>query len=285
MRFQPLSCFASDASQKGRDVEAHLAVDLAGGRTTIRRQRVGYPLHVTRGFYLDAARPDLLTLYLQSASGGLYAGDQLKLDVSVAANAAFHLTTQAATVVHDGRETGSRQRQSISIESGAFCAVASDPYVLFPGANLELETAITVAEDAVLFLADGFAVHDPRQTGRTFAQFSSRQRIVRPDGRLLLQDIGRLHGDELRSGALGTMAAAATVLIIAPADRLPAMAVMEEAADRLGCLAGASVAPNNAGQVMRIVAPDGGTLARALEAAFHAASRAALGVDLARRRK
>ena len=285
MRYQPLSCFASDASQKGRDVEAYLAVELAGGRTTLRRQRVGYPLHVTRGFYLDAARPDLLTLYLQSASGGLYAGDRLKLDVSVGANAAFHLTTQAATVVHDGRNTGSRQRQSLAVESGAFCAVASDPYVLFPGANLELETLATVADDAVLFLADGFAIHDPRSMGRTFAQFASRQRIVRPDGRLLLQDIGRLRGEELRNGSLGAMAAAATILVVAPPDRLPAMAALEEAADSLGCLAGASAAPNNAGQVMRILAPDGGTLARALEAAFHVASSAALGVDLARRRK
>jgi urease accessory protein len=282
MRFQPLSCFDSSA---GRDVEAHLAVDLAGGRTTLRRQHVGYPLHVTRGFHLDAARPDLLTLYLQSASGGLYAGDRLALDVCVGANAAFHLTTQAATVVHDGRDVGSRQRQSINVESGAFCALASDPYVLFPGAMLDLETVATVAEDAVLFLSDGFAIHDPRDSGRTFAQFASRQRILRPDGRLLLHDAGRIGGDALRDGALGNMAAAATILVIAPADRLPEMSVMEEAADRLGCLAGASLAPNGAGQVMRILAPDGGTLTRALEAAFHVASRAALGVDLARRRK
>jgi urease accessory protein len=272
-------------NSSGRDVESHLAVDLAGGRTTLRRQRVGYPLHVTRGFHLDAARPDLLTLYLQSASGGLYAGDRLALDVSVGTNAAFHLTTQAATVVHDGRDTGSRQRQSLVVGSGAFCALASDPYVLFPGADLTLETVATVAADAVLFLADGFAIHDPSKTGRVFAQFSSRQRILRPDGRLLLQDAGRIGGDQLRNGALGAMAAAATILTIAPADKLPAMAAMEEAADRLGCLAGASLAPNGAGQVVRILAPDGGTLARALEAAFHVASRAALGTDLARRRK
>jgi urease accessory protein len=282
MRFQPLSSFAFDPKW---DVEAELAVDFAGGRTTLRRQRVGYPAHMTRGFYLDAERPDLLTVYLQSASGGLYAGDRLKLDVSVGANAAFHLTTQAATVVHDGRAAGSRQRQSVTVGSGAFCAMASDPYVLFPGANLELETVATVAEDAVVFLADGFAVHDPRNAGRMFARFSSRQRICRPDGRLLLQDYGRIAGDELRAGSLGTMEAAATILIIAPERKLPEIALMEEATGRLGCLAGASVAPNGAGQVIRILAPDGGTLARALEAAFHVASRAALGVDLARRRK
>lgn len=282
MRFQPLSSFKSNL---GRDVEAHLAVDLAGGRTTLRRQHVGYPLHVTRGFYMDAARPDLMTLYLQSASGGLYAGDRLALNVSVGANAAFHLTTQAATVVHDGRDIGSRQRQTINVESGAFYALGSDPYVLFPGAHLELETVATVAEDAVLFLSDGFAIHDPRDSGRSFAQFASRQRILRPDGRLLLLDAGRICGDELHNGALGNMAAAATILIIAPPDKLPAMTAIEEAADQFGCLAGVSLAPNGAGQVMRILAPDGGTLTRALEAVFHVAGHAALGVDLARRRK
>src|SRR5258707_15753555 len=112
----------------GREARAWIGVDVAGGRTVIRRQHVGYPLHVTRGFYLDTERPDLLTLYLQSASGGLYAGYRLKLDVSVGANAAFHLTNQAATVVNDGRDAGSRQRQSGTVEGGEFCAVASDPY-------------------------------------------------------------------------------------------------------------------------------------------------------------
>jgi urease accessory protein len=36
---------------------------------------------------------------------------------------------------------------------------------------------------------------------------------------------------------------------------------------------------------MRLLAPDGGTLVRGIEVAFHVASRAALGVELAPRRK
>jgi urease accessory protein len=282
MRSLPLSSSAFDS---GRRAEAHLAADLAGGRTMLRRQHVGYPFHVTRGFYLDAARPDLLTLYLQSASGGLYAGDRLKLDVAVAANAAFHLTTQASTVVHHGRESGALQRQSITVGPGAFCAIASDPYVLFPGADLCLDTIATVAEDAVLFMADGFAVHDPRQTGRPFASFSSRQRILRPDGRVLLLDRGSIRGDEVGDGVLGDVAAVATVVLIAPPGKLPDVGTFGQIVDGCGCLSGASPAPNQAGLVMRILAPDGGTLARGLEAAFHVAGRAALGSDLARRRK
>jgi len=287
MRFQPPSSFASSSREPGpgRDVEAHLAVDVAGGRTTLRRQRVGYPLHMTRGFYLDAERPDLLTIYLQSASGGLYAGDRLKLDISVGADAAFHITTQAATVVHDGRADGARQRQCVTVGRRAFCAIASDPYVLFPGADLELDTVATVADDAVLFLTEGFAMHDPRHAGRAFAQFCSRLKIVRPDGRLLLRDIGRIGGDDVSGGALGTMTAAASILVIARPDRLPSLEEMEQSADSCGSVSGCSVAPNGAGLVMRILAPDGGALARAMEAAFLVAGRAALGVDLARRRK
>lgn len=282
MRSLQQSC---SGSETGRSLNAALIVDHAGGRSILRRQHIGYPLHITRGFYLDTVRPDLLTLYLQSASGGLYAGDRINLDVSVGADAAFHMTTQAATIVHDGRDSGAVQRQHVTVETGAFCALTSDPYVLFPGADLTLETDAVVAEDAVLCLADGFAVHDPKARARPFARFESRLTVSRPGGRLLMKDLGAIDGDELRDGALGQMVAAANLVLIAPSDRLPASAEMEQAADRCGALAGCSSAPNGAGLVMRILAPDGGALARALDAAFHVAAGAALGVTLARRRK
>ena len=43
----------------------------------------GSPTRFTRHapFYLDPARPDLATLYLQSASGGLYRGDRVALSI------------------------------------------------------------------------------------------------------------------------------------------------------------------------------------------------------------
>jgi hypothetical protein len=50
-------------------VEASLHFGHGGARTVLTRQRVPYPFHVTRSFYLDQARPDLATLYLQSAAG------------------------------------------------------------------------------------------------------------------------------------------------------------------------------------------------------------------------
>ncbi|MFO1108095.1 MAG: urease accessory protein UreD [Bradyrhizobium sp.] len=278
----PLSSSVLDA---GQAADARLAAEFAGGRTTLRRQHIGYPLHVTRGFYLDRGRPDLLTLYLQSASGGLYSGDRLRLEVAVGANAALHLTTQAATVVHDGQNAASTQEVRISVATGAFCAISSDPYVMFPGANLSLDTVAVVADGAVLFIADGIALHDPKGMGRSFRQYAGRQRVLRPDGRLLVQDSGRITGEQLLKGPLGTLAATATALLIAPLDKLPSLESLVEAADSCGCMAGASDTPNQAGRVMRILAPNGGALVRAMESAFHVAARAALGVELSRRRK
>ncbi len=280
----PRSCFEPDA---GRKAEVLLVAELAGGRTILRRQHVGYPFHITRAFQLDRMRPDLATLYLQSTSGGLYAADRLALEVTVGAGAALNLTTPASTVVHDGREEGSLMRHVVTVRDKAFCAIISDPYILFPGADLHIATTATVADDGILIVAEGFAVHDPHRRGGTFARFSAETEIMRPDGRRLVIDRGGICGNDLSGNcdALGGMRAACSVLVIAPPDRLAGIAEIEAAADRCGCLAGVSAAPNGAGLAMRLLAPDGGTLVRGIAAAFHVASRAALGVELAPRRK
>jgi urease accessory protein len=173
------------------------------------------------------------------------------------------------------------------VNDSAFCAVISDPYVLFPGANLHIATTATVAVGATLIMAEGFATHDPHGRGGAFTRFSTDTCIMRPDGKLMMCDRGHVGGDDLFAscGALGGMTAAGSVLMIAAPDRLADIAKIEAAADACGCLAGVTAAPNQAGLAMRFLAPDGGTLIRGIEAAFHLAARAALGVDLAPRRK
>ena len=42
-----------------------------GGRSFVASQFVTYPFHLTRGFHLDVALPEVATLYMQSSSGGL----------------------------------------------------------------------------------------------------------------------------------------------------------------------------------------------------------------------
>jgi urease accessory protein len=120
-----------------------------------------------------------------------------------------------------------------------------------------------------------------------FRRYANELRIERPDGSLLLLDRGALRGSDLQGAfdALGGARAAASVVVIAPADRLPLPEQIEAEVDRMGCFAGVSTAPNESGLVVRITAPDGGGLTRGITAAFHAITQSVLGGPLSPRRK
>ncbi len=103
------------------------------GVSYIGRQRVGYPFHITRPFMLDTAPAGALTLYLQSVSGGIYDGEDLRLDLTADENAEAHVTTQAATIVHRTPQWGARQSTTIDAAPGALLEYLPDPLILFPG--------------------------------------------------------------------------------------------------------------------------------------------------------
>lgn len=295
----------------GRWATARLDFAVGGGRTVLARQHVPYPVHVTRPFRLDAALPGLATLYLQSASGGLYRGDDVGLEVDVGAAAAVHLTTQAATVVHDGRRVGARQRTAIRVGEGGFAAFTPDPLVLFPGAWLESRTEITLDGGAAAIVAEGICRHDPAGGDAPFDRFEATTIVRDASGRVLVADRGGVDGADLTGAAspLGPWRAFGTCLVLVGrssevpgggssptgaaflspmlAARLSPMlsAGLEAAASDRGCLAGASTLPNGAGLAVRLLAVEGGALARGLDAVFATAFAALLGVPPAPRRK
>lgn len=271
-----------------RDVHALVEFARSGERTFIHRQEVPYPFHVTRPFVLDAGCPQLSTLYLQSASGGLYRGDRLRLRIAARPGAMAHVTTQAATVVHDGSGGGTVQRTRVEVADGAFLALTVDPLVLFPGADLLSTTELALAGcDARAIIADGFAVHDPAGASEPFRRLATRARVTGPAGQLLCADAGDITGEEFcgRSSPLGPYRAVGTVMMLGGYAVAVDAGDLERQLERLGCLAGASALPNGCGSFVRLLAPDGGTLARGLDAAVAIAIEAALGIVPARRRK
>jgi urease accessory protein len=267
--------------------QAALRFAVGGKRTVLLHQRVPYPFHVTRVFHLDPARPDLATLYLQSASGGLYRGDRLGLAIDVAPAAAVHVTTQAATIVHDTRGVGAAQLTEINVADNGFAAVTPDPLVLFPGAAITSTTEIVLAPSAGAILTDGVACHDLDGTGRAFDRYAVAVIVRDEHRRLLVADRGSLNGTEFLGEAspLGRYRAVGAVFVLGRgAERLDP-AALERRLDGLGCLAGIGAMPNGAGLGGRILAPDGGTLARGLDAAFAHAFEAMVGIPPAPRRK
>lgn len=268
-------------------VEASLHFTRGGGRTVLSRQRVPYPFHATRTFYLDRARPEIATLYLQSASGGLYRGDSLALSIVVDANAAAHVTTQASTIVHRTHKRGIAQSTRIEIGEHAFAAKTPDPLVMFPGAEIACATEITMAATASAILTDGLTHHDPEGRGRPFDRYSNAVVVRSPEGAVLLADRGSLAGDLMLcpTSPLGPFRAVGTILVLGQGSDRCDPNILESCLAACGCTAGISRLPNNAGVGGRILAADGGALARGLDAAFAVAFEVLIGVPPARRRK
>jgi urease accessory protein len=268
-------------------VEASLHFSRGGGRTVLARQRVPYPFHATRPFYLDQPCPEIATLYLQSASGGLYRGDSVALSIVADPHAAAHVTTQASTIVHRTHQRGVVQSTRIEIGEHAFVAMTPDPLVLFPGADISCSTDITLTASGRAILIDGLARHDPEGLDRPFDRYSNAVLVRNAVGSVLLTDRGSLTGEAMSSPAspLGPFRAVGTLFALGHGSERCDVEVVERRLAALGCVAGLSKLPNNVGVGGRVLAANGGTLARGLEAAFAVAFEALIGVPPARRRK
>src|SRR5262245_45589396 len=238
-----------------RGIEAALRFAVGGGRTVLAHQHVPYPFHVTRPFYLDPQRPDLATLYLQSAAGGLYRGDRLRLAIDMAAGARAHITTQASTIVHDTRAQPAEQFTRLLVGRNAFAAVTPDPLVLFPGAAVASTVDVMLASGACVILTDGFACHDPADEGRPFARVTLSTVVRDEHGRVLLFDRGSVAGAAFLGAAspAGPYRAVGTLFALGHQVRRLDPASLERRLDDAGCLAGVTRTPHELGYAVRIL--------------------------------
>ncbi|MGE0008169.1 MAG: urease accessory protein UreD [Parvibaculaceae bacterium] len=276
-----------DASGWNRTGVFDLDVVRHGGRSAIGRQHVSYPFHLTRPFSLDAAIPALLTVYQQSSSGGLYRADRLSCRYRLAAGAACHVTTQAATVVHDCQGLPARQACEVALEEGAFLALTPDPYVLFPGASVSSRLEARLAPDAVLLIAEAFAMHDPQGEGRPFDRLASDTSIRDEAGRLMVRDCFRIEGSDLTGAAspIGRWRIIASFLLLGPPSRLPGRDELAAPGADADAVIGVTATANGAGWGVRCLAADAVAARRVGEDIFAACVRAAFGHAPAARRK
>jgi urease accessory protein len=170
------------------------------------------------------------------------------------------------------------------VHLGSLLVLTTDPYVLFPDRALKVETECVIHPGAHALLAEGFAVYDPSGAGRPFATLETASRIRRSDGRMLAEDRSTFTGEDFdgSGGSLGGWRALGSVLILGGAVDA---ATLERRLDAVGVLGGASPLPNDDGLGVRLLASDGGSLARGLELAFAAGFEALAGCVPARRRK
>ncbi len=259
------------------------------GESYVARQRVGYPFHVTRPFYLDSTPEGALTLYLQSVSGGIYQGEDLLTECVAEAGSTAHVTTQAATIVHRMPAETARQTAALRAEGDALLEYLPDPLILFPGSRLTSVLDIAAAPDAVVVASESFTHHDPGGRGRRFDHFHAEMRIRDASGRLLALERYALLGDRLAEGA-GPAAVwpsqGSFVVVCTGSHRNALLDAMRDAMPDDGTIyAGATMLPNDCGITARILARDGAALRTTLDAAWHAARTILVGAPPGPRRK
>ena len=260
------------------------------GQSYIARQRVGYPFHITRPFYLDDVPAGALTLYLQSVSGGIYQGEDLRLTCAAGPGSAAHVTTQAATIVHRMPAAPARQTVALAAEGDALLEYLPDPLIMFPGARLTSVLEIDAAADATVVASESFSHHDPGGEDRRFDRFRAEMRLRDENGRLLALERYEVAGDRLAPGRGGRLARwpAQGSLVVAhrgPSREAILAALRTALAPTEAFYGAASMLPNEAGVGVRLLARDGAALRRGLEAAWHAVRRALYASPPAPRRK
>lgn len=264
-----------------------LRVERRGGRSFVARQFVTYPFHLTRAFHLDPALPEVATIYMQSSSGGLYAGEDLHIGIHVGAGAALNLTTQASTMVHGHKAQAARTRVEITVERGGFLAYTPDPQILFPGAASDTVIDARMDEDAVLFLSDGFLMHDPAGTQRPPVFYRSGVSISDEGGRVFFADRQRIDGGALvtPSGPLTNYRVSGSAICFGLPDDARRQVDWERSMEDAGTLGGATSLAGGCGTGARILSMTGNAFQAASAALFASAFEARFGVKPSARRK
>lgn len=167
------------------------------GSTFIAGQRSPYPFHLCKGFRYDGDPPGMLTVYMQSASGGIYAGERLGTKILVEDGAAAHVTAQASTIVHEMREEHASHAVALTAGPGAVLEYLPEAVILFPGSQLRSTVKVVVHDDAAMILSDSFLCHDPAGLGRRFGMLTTQLDVTDPGGRLLARDRYAIAGETL----------------------------------------------------------------------------------------
>lgn len=219
------------------------------------------PYMAQRPLYPDPAMPDLAWLFMITTSGCVLQGDRLALEVTLAAGARAHVTTQSATKVHSMDANYAVQTQSIALADGAYLEFLPEPLIPHRRARFLSDTRITIAPTATLLYAEilqpGRKHHHPDECfGATLLSLAVS--AERPDGRTLFTEklvIEPARRPLRQTGVMDSFDVFGNVILLTPkdaADRIHARVGADVDAAN-GVAFGACHLPNDAGLIFKVL--------------------------------
>ena len=260
-----------------------LALARRGGTTRVEHQYQRAPLHVYRPIHLDANLPEMAFVFVQQFGDGFVDGDRCRIEIDCGADAAVHVTTQAATNLYRAERNFATQLVDLRAGHGAVLEYLPDPVVPFRGSRFFQRTRLTADQDSTVILAELLL---PGRVARgevhAYDLYWAETEARRPDGTLLFADTLRLRptdGEGPRSlGLLGGGDVVATLYVVAqgaPASEL--VELLRQALAGGDVLAGVSELPNGCGASARLLGATSKSVRAALANAWNAARLALLG--------
>jgi urease accessory protein len=156
---------------------------------------------------------------LVTTSGGLVAGDHIRLAIRLETGALAHVTASAAEKIYRSTGATTEIAQDLSVAGAARLEYLPPETILFDGARLRRHTTIAVAPGAG-FLGGGILVFGRRARGECFTRgLLHEEWQVREGGALSWGDSLHLDGDiaaQMADPACFDSAAACATLILAP---------------------------------------------------------------------
>lgn len=245
----------------GKSGLLRLGFERRGNRTILADLESRTPCLAQRVLHCDDALPDMAWLFMITTSGCVLQGDRLALEVSLAAGARAHLTTQSATKIHSMDTNYARQTQLFTLDEGAFLEFLPEPLLPHRNARYASDTRIIIHPGASMLCSEivqpGRKYHHPDECfGLTLLTLASS--ASRPCGTSLFNEklvIDPVRNRMRQAGVMETFDVFGNVILCTTpeiAERVHARASAEVDMDN-GIAYGACSLPNDAGLIYKVL--------------------------------
>ncbi len=239
---------------------ARLGFEPRPGRTALTTIHRRAPLIVHQALYWDEQMPGLPCVAIISNSGGILQGDRYLVEIDLAPGTQAHVTTQAATRIHEMDANYAAQTQNITLGPNAYLEYILHPTIPHKHSRFVQRTEVRIDPTATLIYAEVLMAGRKYHLNERFQYdvYSSTVHAADPEGTSLFTEkflIEPYRTGVSRLGAMGSFDVFGNALVLTPkvhADRL--LEATAPVFDKTASLAsGASRLPNDAGIVFKVL--------------------------------
>jgi len=243
----------------GKNAYLRLAFERRGERTILADLDRRVPFLVQRVLYPDVALPDQAWIFIITTTGCVLQGDRMAFDVSLAAGARAHVTTQSATKIHSMDANYAVQTQTITLADDSYLELLPEPLIPHRRARFLSDTRISIAPSATLLCGEivqpGRKYHHADESfGATLLSLAVEAQ--RPDGSTLFSEklvVEPAIRAVRQTGVMDSFDVFGNVLLLTPKDCAERVLERVEAGVNFeeGVASGASSLPNDAGLIFK----------------------------------